>query len=747
MSAFGKWRHILLLSALASLSGCETPGADLLATPRSPPPTQVEPVPGKLAKTSGPPPPANASAGKTTFLEGTGRFIGTPQQPAPTHDEDVAEGGDGVTLNLVGVPTSQAAKTVLGDILRVKYTIDPSVKGEVTVQTPKPLVKSAVVDLFQSALRANGAAMVHANGLYKIVPADQAIVGASLQIPDAPAAKGKVGSGVHIVQLKYISATELQRILEPIAPRGSIVRADDARRIIMLSGTSQEIASVMEAIAIFDVDTMKGMSFALVPVRSSQPTVIAAELRSIFASDREGAAAGMVHFLPNNRLRAILVVTPQRQYLARAETWVRRLDAQAEGTEKQFFTYSVQNRRADELVSALQAMLSNDAGARSTGATRNVAPPHQEAGVQSSSLQPASHGSQSSFATPGGGGPRGPAGSSARSPTSFAGASPAPGPSPAGNGEQGAGEQRIKIAADGAKNAVLIEATPADYRRIMTMITALDVMPNQVLIEATIAEVSLNDDLKMGVRWFLERKNSTYKFTDAATGALGSVFPGFSYALTAADLVATLNTLNQVTDVNVVSSPSLTVMDNSTAILQIGDQVPITTQSATSVLGPGAPVVNSVSYRDTGVILSITPRINESGRVLLEIEQEVSTVVSTTSSGIDSPTIRQRRIRTGVVVSNGEALTLGGMIQESKTLARSQMPILGDLPFLGNAFKQKDNRYGKTELIIIITPRVMRNLDEARQVTDEYRREFERHVLHDRNKLRRLEKGVRRTFE
>ncbi len=744
MSVFGTWRHIICAFALSSsLSGCETPDSSLLAASRSQPPLQAEPNRGRLVRTNASALPANAPAGKTTFLEGTGRFIGTPQPAAATEGDDVAEGAEGVTLNLVNVPTPQAAKTVLGDVLGVKYTIDPTVKGDITVQTPRPVVRSAVADLFQSALRANGAAVVHVNGVYKIVPVDQAIVGASIQIPDAPVAKGRVGSGLHIVQLKYIAASEMQRILEPIAPRGSVVRADDARRILMLSGTSHEIASVKEAIAIFDVDTMKGMSFALVPVRSSQPTVIAAELKTIFASDREGSAAGMVHFLPNNRLRAVLVITPQRQYLARAETWVRRLDAQAEGTEKQFYTYSVQNRRADELVSALQAMFANEAGARPGNASRNVAPPYQEASVQSAPLQPASQSSQGSPAPFGGA----KSGAPARPPASPASANSAPSSALTMGGDQPGGDQRIKIAADGPKNAVLIEATPSDYRRIMKVISALDVMPNQVLIEATIAEVSLNDELKLGVRWFLERNNSNYTFTDAATGAISSVFPGFSYALAAANLSATLNTLNQITDVNVISSPSLTVMDNGTAILQIGDQVPITTQSAASVLGAGAPVINSVSYRDTGVILTITPRINESGRVLLEIEQEVSTVVPTSSSGIDSPTIRQRRIRTSVVVNNGEALALGGMIQESKTLARTQMPILGDLPFLGNAFKKKDNKYGKTELIIIITPRVMRNLDEARQVTDEYRREFERHVMRDRDKRRRLEQGVRRTFE
>jgi general secretion pathway protein D len=283
----------------------------------------------------------------------------------------------------------------------------------------------------------------------------------------------------------------------------------------------------------------------------------------------------------------------------------------------------------------------------------------------------------------------------------------------------------------------------------MKVVAALDVMPNQVMIEATIAEVSLNDDLKMGVRWYLQNKkgNSNATFTDAATGALGSVFPGFSYALTAANLSTTLNALSQITNVNVVSSPSLTVMDNSTAVLQIGDQVPITTQSASSVLGAGAPIVNSVSYKDTGVILTMTPRINESGRVLLEIEQEVSNVVATTSSTIDSPTIRQRRVRTSVVVNNGEPLALGGMIQESKTISSTQVPIVGDIPILGNAFKQKDNSIGKTELIIIITPHVMRNLEEARLVTDEYRREFEHQVLTDRDRMRRIERGARRLLE
>ena len=280
---------------------------------------------------------------------------------------------------------------------------------------------------------------------------------------------------------------------------------------------------------------------------------------------------------------------------------------------------------------------------------------------------------------------------------------------------------RLRIVADEAKNAILIEAANADYKRVLQVIERLDQMPNQVLIEATIAEVTLNDELRFGVQWYMQKKSSKFTLTEAASGAVSSVFPGFSYALTAANIAATLDTLNQITNVNIVSSPSLTVLDNKPAVLQIGDQVPITTQSATGTLTPGAPIVNSVSYKDTGVILSIIPRINESGRVLLDIEQEVSSVAPTTSSNIDSPTIRQRKIRTSVVVNDSDALVLGGLIQEGRTTGRSQLPIIGDIPFVGNFAGSRDNVIGKTELIILIRPHVMRSLDEARYVTDEYR--------------------------
>jgi general secretion pathway protein D len=312
-------------------------------------------------------------------------------------------------------------------------------------------------------------------------------------------------------------------------------------------------------------------------------------------------------------------------------------------------------------------------------------------------------------------------------------------------GDEHAEVPGIKVAADGAKNAILIEATPADYSRVLRVLETLDVMPNQVLIEATIVEVGLNDALEFGVKWYFKEKGSSFSFSDAAATA-GSAFAGFSYTFKAADMITNLRALSEITDVNIVSSPSLTVMDNKTATLQVGDQVPISTQSAVSVVDPDAPIVNSVTYKDTGVILSMTPRINESGRVLLDVEQEVSSVVNTSSSGIDSPTIRQRRVKTTVMVNDGEQIALGGLIQTSKTKGRKQIPIVGDLPLVGNMFKQKTDDHEKTELIILITPRVMRNLDEARQITDEFKREFAAQVWKTQRE-RSIENTTRRTFD
>lgn len=278
-----------------------------------------------------------------------------------------------------------------------------------------------------------------------------------------------------------------------------------------------------------------------------------------------------------------------------------------------------------------------------------------------------------------------------------------------------------RIVADDTKNAIIVYGNDKEQENFSRLIHSLDTTPVQVLLEATIAEVSLNDELDFGLRWFFESGNFGGTFSDAASGGTGPTFPGLSFAFSGASAAVTLNALNSVTDVNVVSSPSLLVLDNQEALLQIGDEVPIATQQAVDITAPDAPIVNTISFRDTGIILTVKPRVSASGRVILDIEQEVSSVASTTTSGIDSPTISTRRINTSVAVDNGQTIALGGLIQESGNTTRSQVPGVGDVPVLGALFRNKSNTVGKTELLILITPRVIRNGSEARAVTDELR--------------------------
>jgi general secretion pathway protein D len=664
---------------------------------------------------------------------GDGRMIGATSQRQPT-----AVSGADVVLNLSGVPLQQAAKTILGDMVGVNYVVDPRVDGVVSVQTMQPVTKAGALELFQAALAPIGAVLVQSRGIYRIVPADQSATGAITT--GRTAGDGVLGgNGIRVVQLKYVSATEVARVLEPMVPKGAIVQADDARNILALKGSPGEIDSMLDSISIFDVDVMRGMSFAVVPVKTSQPEKMVDELKAIFSSDKEGPLKGRVRFIPNSRLGAILVVTSQPGYLPRAQNWIKRLDAKANGTERQLHVYQVQNRPVAELAGVLQSMFSNELKVvRST--SRNVSPRSKQvslAGVDGTNPGAAGgpgsnldQGGQNGTAQNGGAG-AGDLRNLARALNNEPEASPADPSETASSSAGPAGEPPLKIVADDTKNSLLIMANDRDYQRILGVIQSLDVVANQVLIEAVIAEVTLNDDLQFGVQWQLSKGGTpTASFSNAATGGVAAAFPGFNYAVNAASVAATLSALNTLTHVNVLSTPSLMVLDNKTARLQIGDQVPITTQTATSTVTASTAIVNSITMQDTGVILSVTPRINESGRVQLEIEQEVSSVVKTTSSSIDSPTIQQRRVKTTVVVNDGEVLALGGMIQNQVSKTSNQIPLLGDLPGIGAMFSNKDNSVNKTELIILITPRVVRNGAESRLVTEEYRRKMNVYMPH-----------------
>ena len=679
--------------------------------------------------------PSGSSRAVAVTEGGSGQMIGgaSSGQKASASDANVV-------LNLSSVPLQQAAKTVLGDMIGVNYVVDPRVDGVITVQTTQPVTKAGALELFQAALSPIGAVLVQSRGIYRIAPADQSATG-TVVTGDTPGGGSIGGNGVRVVQLKYVSATEVARVLEPMIPKGAIVQADDARNILALKGSPGEIDSMLDSIAVFDVDVMRGMSFAVVPVKTSEPEKMVDELKTVFASDKEGPLKGRVKFIANTRLGAILVVTSQPGYLPRAQNWIKRLDAKANGAERQLHVYQVQNRPSAELASVLQSMFSNEMKVVHPTA-RNVSPRSQQVSLASAAGTAPGPGGAAANSDPNGqggsgrsGGPGGDLQSLARALNNEPNTAD-PAETAASSSTGPAGEPPLKIVADDTKNSLLIMANDRDYQRVLRVIQGLDVVASQVMIEAVIAEVTLTDDLQYGVQWQLSKGGTpTATFSNALTGGVAAAFPGFNYAVNAANIAATLSALNALTHVNVISTPSLMVLDNKTARLQIGDQVPITTQTATSTVTASTAIVNSITMQDTGVILSVTPRINESGRVQLEIEQEVSSVVPTTSSTINSPTIQQRRVKTTVVVNDGEVLALGGMIQDQVSKSSNQLPVLGDLPGIGGLFSNRDNSHNKTELIVLIMPRVVRDASESRLVTEEYRRKMNVYMPHTSTRM------------
>ncbi len=630
----------------------------------------------------------NAAAFTGAVYEGSGSFVSS-RSPGVS-SMPTASGGEGYSLNLVNAPIPQAAKSVLGDVLGVSYVVDPRVQGTVSLQTSNPVSKEALVGILESALMLNGAVIVQRGGTYQIVPNSDALASTpSVSVPSV--APTGPGIQVQVVELQYVAADEMRTILEPITRQGSILRADTARNHLVLAGTASDLRAMREAISVFDVDWMRGMSVAVHPLKTSQPAAVATELETVFGV-KDGPGNKLIRFVPNERLNSVLVITSRPSYLARAASWIAKLDALASTGEEQLFVYEIQNRPAQELAGVLQSVLAREAGSSSGKGINNPVAPNLDPTLVSTDAN--------AFV-----------GESVASSDPMFGASTT--------------SAKTSVVADIENNALLISTSGREYQRIERILRQLDVLPTQVLLEAIIAEVTLNDELKFGLRWAFDNGKISVGLSDVASGFVGAAFPGFSWGYATRDLRVTLNALSSITDVNVISSPTLMALNNQKAVLQVGDQVPIVTQQAQGTLTSDSRVINSVEMKDTGIILSVVPRVNSSGRVMLDIQQEVSSVVKTTSSGIDSPTIQQRKLQTRVVVNDGESLALGGLIQEKNSLSRGQVPILGNIPILGNAFKNKTDTIGRTELIIFIKPTVVRNIQEARGVTEEFRKKLD----------------------
>lgn len=741
-----------MLAVLVALAGCGTsqpvPPRDTFGRTET-----GEPPPRRdLARGSGPVLPDKATEPRKPPSLYPGNNVVTRRLGERNGVSRATPEGE-ITLNFVNADLQEVIKAVLGDTLGYNYVIDPRVQGAVTLQTGQPVPAAALLSTLQTILELNGAALVEAEGLYRIVPADEAIRGGARLRGSIEAVGRRPGASVMVVPLRFIGAAEMQKLLEPLSPQGAVLRADTTRNILILGGSQNDLINMVDMINTFDVDWLAGKSFGIFPLQSSEPQAVVGELEAIFSSEKDGALANVVRFVPIERMNAVLVIANQSAFLDRARAWVERLDVGDEAVPR-LFVYYVENSRAEDLALVLSDIFTPGA----VPARPDLAPGLTPSSLRGDQLGFDGTGSRLGFGGGLGGGlgagGLGSGGLSQRGGASGLGTTSGLGRGGASSRQFGTpsrsrqqtlasrarstasrlrqpsatGEEElptkdpVRIIADPVKNALVIYATPADYRDVEAVLKRLDTIPLQVLIEATILEVSLDDELRYGVEWFFNAGDNSFSLSSLATGAVGSLFPGFSYALRTGDVRFIVNALETVTNVRVVSSPLLLVLDNQTAALQVGNEVPISTQSSVSTITADAPVINSIEYRNTGVILDVTPRVNTGGLVTLELGQEVSDAVRTTSSDLNSPTFEQRRVESTIAVQDGEAIAIGGLIRDRDERTDSGLPLLKDIPLLGFLFGTTANQNTRTELLILLTPRVVGGQEEAQRLTNEIRR-------------------------
>lgn len=709
--------YALGLALIVFVSGCAT-----VATP------QIrrgdDPLAGREAARSEQPqvadpsaPAGDAPSSSARLTPGTGMVINQrlASTPAPSLDST----GE-ATFNFEGESVHAVVKAILGDLLQQNYVIAPNVQGQVTLATPRAVNAAQALSLLEMVLGWNNARLVWSDGRYNVLPTDQAIAG-NLSPRTGSAANAR-GYEVRAVPLQYISAEEMKKVLEPYARPNAVVSVDSARNLIVLAGTRSELQNYLRTVEIFDVDWLAGMSVGVFPLQSAQASKIVDELNGVFGEGGSTPVSGMFRFMPLEGQNAVLVITPQARYLREAQTWIERLDAGG-GEGSRLYTYEVLYMKATDLADQLGQVFGGSAGA-SSSRSESESSPSIMPGLEPVQIR--------STETPA------PDAAGAKGREAAAQASNAASGNRGNSGGEGialGNDEDVSISAVEASNALLVRASPGQWESIRRAIERLDTMPLQVHIEAQVVEVQLTGELSYGVSWFFE--NSVVDDADLPSAAgrtiwgdiAGSITgDGVGWTFLGKNAAAVITALDDVSDVRLLSTPSVVVRNNAEAKLDVGTKIPVNSTSFNPITGdPGSGngTFTQTQYLDTGVILTVTPRISRDGTVFMEIEQEVS---SPGPPRANDPTgnvpINKRSLITEAAIKSGETVMLAGLITEGATTGSSGVPGLSRLPIVGGLFGTKTRSSDRSEVIILVTPRVIRDPAEARKLTDEYGERF-----------------------
>lgn len=644
------------------------------------------------------------------LYRGTDQLVNVPPVREP-----VRFVGEDVSLNFEQAPLSEVVHAIVGDILKLDYIVDGAIKGQVTLRTRNPIPRNQLLGVLESLLQANGSLMIAgSDGRYLITSSPQATqLNPGISNPESLSP----GYSTIIVPLQFISASNMAEILRPMASESALVRVDNSRNLMMLAGTRAQLSGWLDIVNTFDVDLLEGMSVGMFPLEHSTVEETAMALNGLIAAGAQGGAGNLtqvVRVIPVERLNSLLVVTPRSRYLDTIGRWVSRLDVVPHSNfEKSLFVYPVQNTTASRLATLLNSIYSGGGsgggrrGSAQSSFDGNIGGAGGGGGGVAPGLTQETSGEESGgkFAISGGG-------SAQALTTAFGGGKSSDSPL-----------EDVRVVADDENNALMIYATGSQYSKIEDALAQLDVVATQVLIEASIIEVSLTDELKYGLEWtFKNGLGSGYDGSGLLdldeTSGLGPSIPGFSYTITNSigDVSAVLNALSEDGLVNVISTPSVMVLDNHQAYIHVGEQVPVEGQNTVT---DGGTTTRSIDYRDTGVKLTVRPSVNAGGLVTMDLAQSITDVGERELAG--NRRFLERLIESRVAVRSNESVVLGGLIRERAARTEAGVPILHKLPLIGPLFGTVQNEDSRTELMVIITPRVLYNEAELRALSEEMR--------------------------
>ena len=652
------------------------------------------------------PPITKTTKSSSELYPGSGHFV---PETAPQHRAVTPTSAGTYSLNFDDADLGEVAKVILSDILGQSYVLSPKVAGKVTLQTTQALTKEELIPTLEMVLRMNNAALVKDSRIYHIEPTADALYTSNI-------ANSRTGYQTRVIPIKNVAVQDVADIIKPLVHDKTILNIDGSRNIIVASGTADEIARVIDLISTFDINLLKGRSFGLFTLAHVDPDTVIKELEGIFHQKAKSDESEFFQFMPILRLNAVLAVTHQGSYLKDIENWVFRLDrANTASGGGGVNVYKVQHANAEDLAETLNDIFSDS---QKKSSSTKVAPGQTAASITNKSSTDTSLGNASGIAA------------SAATPTKSSSSSNS------GTGTAKVSNvDNVKIISDKANNALVIVATAQEYAVIRPIIEQLDIVPLQVLIDATVASVALNDGLQYGISWYLSHGGnngaavSPLGAAAAATAAVSS--GGLTAAYSSGAVQALLSTQATKGNVNIISAPSLMVLNNQKAKINVGDQVPIQT-GTTSIptASTGIAVASSIQYKDTGVTLEVTPRVNANGMVIMDIHQIVSNVKAVpiadkTSVGVTSTaTITKKEIQSSIAIHDGETIVLGGLIEDNNGISKSGIPLLYDLPWIGSLFGSSSYTSIKTELVVLITPRVVKSKQDSRQISDEFKRKL-----------------------